>query len=66
MEELKNRLNVQHEKELARVQAKLVKLESTREELVKDKNEGNKELAGLKSEIRELLLSLLSRIHTPL
>lgn len=48
------RLNQTHEKELAKLQAKLAKYESSREELVKEKNESSKEVAGLKSEIREL------------
>jgi peptidoglycan hydrolase CwlO-like protein len=56
LEDLKTRLTQQHEKELSKLQSKLAKYESGREELVKEKNESNKEVAGLKSEIRELLL----------
>ncbi|GAA5874795.1 hypothetical protein JCM16303_002986 [Sporobolomyces ruberrimus] len=54
LEELKTRLTQKHEKELTRLQSKLSKLETTRQELVKDKNEGSKELATCKSEIRHL------------
>jgi len=42
-----------HEKEVAKLVSKINKLETSREELVKEKNEFGKEMVGLKSEIRE-------------
>ncbi|GAA5947937.1 hypothetical protein JCM3765_007037 [Sporobolomyces pararoseus] len=54
LEELKIRMNQQHDKELSKLQAKLAKYESSREELMKEKNENNKEVASLKNEIRHL------------
>jgi len=60
---LKSRLTQQHEKELSKLQTKLAKYENGREELIKEKNESNKEVAGLKSEIREFSTFLVSYRH---
>ncbi|GAA6060097.1 hypothetical protein JCM10212_003505 [Sporobolomyces blumeae] len=54
LEELKSRLTIQHEKELAKLQAKVSRLETSRDELVKDKAESGREVASLKSEIRHI------------
>jgi len=45
-----------HEKEVAKLVSKINKFETSREELVKEKNETGKEVVGLKSEIREWIL----------
>jgi len=53
LEELKLRLQGIHEKEIAKLLTKIAKLETSREESVKEKIESGKEVLGLKSEIRE-------------
>ncbi|KAI5481783.1 hypothetical protein MNV49_000060 [Pseudohyphozyma bogoriensis] len=54
MEDLKARLQASHEKELARVQAKLAKTESARLEAVKEKGEAKNEVTSLRAELRSL------------
>ncbi|SCZ88455.1 BZ3500_MvSof-1268-A1-R1_Chr2-1g04421 [Microbotryum saponariae] len=52
MDELKTRISNQHEKELAKLQGKISRLEASREEGVKERQEMSKELLSLKSELR--------------
>ncbi|SCV72036.1 BQ2448_4730 [Microbotryum intermedium] len=52
MDELKARLSNQHEKELVKLQSKITRLETSREEGVKERQEMSKELLGLKSDLR--------------
>ncbi|KDE04879.1 hypothetical protein MVLG_04738 [Microbotryum lychnidis-dioicae p1A1 Lamole] len=52
MDELKARISNQHEKELAKLQGKISRLEASREEGVKERQEMSKELLSLKSELR--------------
>ncbi|GAA5828975.1 hypothetical protein JCM5353_005188 [Sporobolomyces roseus] len=72
LEELKVRMTGIHEKEVAKLVSKINKLETSREESVKEKNESGKEMVGLKSEIRHLSSkltkteSLLSKHQTSL
>lgn len=53
LEELRTRLAISHEKDLTKLHAKITKLESSREETVKDKNDVKSEVAQLKIEIRQ-------------
>ncbi|GAA5875388.1 hypothetical protein JCM1840_003145 [Sporobolomyces johnsonii] len=58
LEDLRHRLTTSHEKDVAKLQGKISRLEASRDELVKDKNESSKEAQGLKSEIRHLTSKL--------
>ena len=53
MDDFKNRLQLQHEKDLAKLLAKITRLEASRDELVREKGETSKEMLGLKAEVRE-------------
>ena len=55
LEELKVRMQGIHEKEISKLLTEVTKLETGREESLRDKNEFGKEIIGLKSEIRQLL-----------
>ncbi|GAA5908168.1 hypothetical protein JCM6882_005962 [Rhodosporidiobolus microsporus] len=54
LEDLRARLAAQHEKDLAKLQSKLARVEQVREEAGKEKGELGKEVAALKGEIRSL------------
>ncbi|GAA6039480.1 hypothetical protein JCM8097_009572 [Rhodosporidiobolus ruineniae] len=54
LDDQRHRLAAQHEKDLAKLQAKVTRLEGAREELGKEKTELGKELIALKSENRHL------------
>lgn len=53
LEEYKQRMQAQHDKEVAKLQSKIARLESAREESHAHKAEAAKELASLKAEIRK-------------
>lgn len=53
MDDQKHRLQAQHEKDIAKLQAKVTRLEASRDEAVRDKSETAKEILSLKAEIRE-------------
>lgn len=53
MEDQRHRLQAQHEKEIAKLQAKLTRLEASRDEAVRDKSDTAKEILSLKAEIRK-------------
>lgn len=52
LEDLRLRLTAAHEKDLAKLHSKLAKLEQTKADYKKDRDESTKERDGLKSEIR--------------
>lgn len=52
---MKNRLQLQNEKDLAKLQAKIARLEASKDELLREKGETSKEMLGLKAEVRESL-----------
>ncbi|KAK4047143.1 hypothetical protein OIV83_005595 [Microbotryomycetes sp. JL201] len=54
MEEYKQRIQAQHEKDLAKLQAKITKLELVREEAHSSKADTAREMASLKTEVRNL------------
>lgn len=53
MDDLKHRLQIQHEKETAKLLTKITRLEAARDESVREKGETAKELLSLKAEVRE-------------
>lgn len=53
LEEQRLRLTAAHDKDLAKLAAKLTKLESAKADWKRDRDESTKERDGLKSEIRE-------------
>jgi hypothetical protein len=59
MEDLKHRLQTSHEKDLAKLQAKITRLESARDESVREKGETAKELSSLKAEVRAYICTSL-------
>lgn len=63
LEDLRHRLQSQHEKDLAKLQTKVMRLESAKDEATRDKGELTKELAALKVEIRESESPTLHRVH---
>ncbi|GAA5820775.1 hypothetical protein JCM11251_003154 [Rhodosporidiobolus azoricus] len=58
LEDLRSRLTAQYERDVAKLQGKLTKVEQAREEAGKEKGELGKEVASLKSEIRSLTSKL--------
>ncbi|GAA5863019.1 hypothetical protein JCM8547_003653 [Rhodosporidiobolus lusitaniae] len=58
LEDLRHRLSQQHEKDLAKLQAKIGRLETAREESAKEKAEQANELSTVKSENRHLTSKL--------
>lgn len=52
MEDMKHRLQTQHDKDLDKLQSKIARLELSRDEAVKDKSENTNEILGLKAVIR--------------
>ncbi|ORY84163.1 hypothetical protein BCR35DRAFT_303248 [Leucosporidium creatinivorum] len=54
MDDLKHRLQIQHEKETAKLVVKITRLEAARDESVREKGETAKELLSLKAEVRTL------------
>ncbi|GAA5999775.1 hypothetical protein JCM10207_005904 [Rhodosporidiobolus poonsookiae] len=58
LEDQRHRLTTAHEKEVAKLLAKVARLEVARDELGREKGEQGKEVSGLKSEIRHLTSKL--------
>lgn len=52
MEDFKHRMEVQHEKEVTKLQAKITKLQAARDDSAREKGETAKELLSLKAEVR--------------